>query len=326
MEGALGFAFRPMRSALLLTAIAVLSLAPSRSDACGAPPCTDEHRFSPGPGESVPETVEALVLSVTGPLGDAGVTLRRADGGSIPVALSQTPETVLIRAPDLRLGEWMVEFPSQCGTHTVTNVFSVGPSEPLPVDAGLLGLIGEGLGSVVTENDGTCTETINAAWAVLGFHPSAELTPHLPVTRAMLVVDGAPWAVSDWGDIGPDGRLARAGTRNVFLTYSACGQVSRGSDPGLDQGSHSAVLQLFVAGRQGALSVGPVHFTLSCEREPKQPPPVVGTPDDPPVDMADGGASDINDRSGCGGCGGASASIPLSALGLLAFAVRRARC
>ncbi len=238
----------------------------------------------------VPANVPALVLYEFGNFGgsdDGGARprLTTEDGGSAVPVLSVEGHLLRLGSPLEPNSDYVLHFDALTadspGRVATQRRIRTGGSAPLPQAAGTLSVGEVSAGEEeVTRDNGSCSNNVEMAFAKLGFAPSEELKPFLPLTRFELKVDGktwattGPWPAPGYGVVSPDGTIEdshgvyyETGDR-IDRVFAACEPRSGSTSlQGTTPGKHRATLVAYLAGGTWFES-NTVDFELSCPSSP----------------------------------------------------------
>ncbi len=272
-------------------AAVVFAVVPAVALACVGTPCSDPWVFTVNDGGSIPSNVPALILTAPvanygGPDSlDAGITLTRADGGTLDITLANegNGKVVIIKpVAALPTGETLhLHYPTLChASNSPLYDLTFTATEPttLPTSLGTLTITEQGHGPTEVFASAVCAENVPGAYAIFTFKPSAELTPFLAVTELSLLVDGQRWATEQVGAMSAEGTLAPlpsyshqyvAGPR-VLKVYGGCPGAP--ANVGVSIGTHQVELIGRVMG-SAPLSIK-TSITLDCQTviPPVEPP------------------------------------------------------
>lgn len=335
MNASVEFALSSHRPLLpLLAAAAVFSITSGsvRARACSPPQCTPIH-VAPEAGRTLPSN--GVVVVEPGSDVDLGriwptLSLRRSDGTPIvatwtEVTTSSGPVRVYAVAGGLPIGTNVASYDERCLLGSVVPAekrevaFSTTESRPLPSSLGSL-TVETSLRTISVGASGPCEIDTLAAIAQLTVTSSPELEPWLALVRRTTRVDGAAWATSPAGGLGPASSFVRADR-----LYAACAPPA-GAFAGLPTGAHVVTVQADVP---GLFAVPPVAATIDLRCDVDAGVPEVGASDagadaDGSRDAAthDGAAAASEASSagcGCGTARSAPAGATLVLCGFLAL-------
>lgn len=257
------------RPALLAVAPLPILLRAASALACAAPQCFPGGA-APAAGATVPANATLVVWSAVdnssggdGPVPFEGYALLDDQGQPVATTAADDPASpqwdrhvLLTPSTPLTPGSsYTLRRPLQCdaygpSTDYAEARFTADASAPLPTQAGTLTIDRHEVTKVyVGTVSGSCTSQERADTVRLTFVPSAELAPHLPLTRIVTTVDGAPWASTDYGQALAMGSAEFQSFRAVNQLHALCPPAADpGSDVGLTPGPHHVSFQVHVAG------------------------------------------------------------------------------
>jgi uncharacterized protein (TIGR03382 family) len=270
------------------------------AEACSAAPCRVDGATVPLPAGSgeVPSNLPALVVrspwyGTVITEGESSPRLLRADGSPVAARVqsrgTNQPEYLVVPDAPLVPGErYRLEARGACtypdGSAPVSATFTAGPARLLPQTSGRLEVAEQSQGTLQVGNGGSCSERVDAAFALLRFVPTPELAPFMPWVHWRLEVDGQPWASATYGELGPDGNPLEAWPvglplrpRSLFQVHALCGDNPLGSDQGVTPGRHHVALYPTLAGPSPlALPAAEADIELTCAPKSASPAPYVG--------------------------------------------------
>jgi hypothetical protein len=271
----------PMRhhARLVLSFGIVLAAAtPRPADACSAPVCFDGTTdVLPLPSSTIPANAPGVVVFHGSRAEEGGpdVALRKVTAaGPTEVAFTRSlsgPRTeVIIPSEGFEEGAtYELDAASTCAARPpTTTTFGVGAAAAEPTQLGTLSVTRE-VGSLPIASGSTCSETIEAAQAIIDVELSSEAAPYASLLVYTTEVDGKPWTAS----ASAGSEVHRAGSWKGIgrdLVYASClpGQPST-----LAPGPHSVVMKASLPGTPLELETPATEVDLAC-------PPSVDSPTD----------------------------------------------
>lgn len=288
-----------MRTLPLALALPLL-LVPSIALPCSAPLCWEERLF---PLRPFPANLPMIFWSPswsgseTATVADADVYLESPAGDRISVTLAEYPNywpfTYEVH-PSVQLTpnvEYTLRTPDGCEPYDPLRTIKPVATATVPSTLGTASVTHAGRELIdVRGNGGTCTDKLDASFAMISVELTAEAQPWAGALLYTTKVDGEIWYKTDslHSHYEPGSSWIGRGRDKI---YASC---QNNVVDGLSEGVHEVVFEATVPGANILLSTPPIMVTLSCAASP--PPPDAGVGDDAEV-LADASVPSGSDAS-----------------------------